>query len=206
MKVNKLLKKKNYTIINDRYIKYGNVAADLINDLINDYSTIKFYNDEKINDIYKAITDDMDSVFRYYYNLQDKIEEMLYPNESFYYLIINISKVYHLIDLGRYFVEKWFNSNKKESRFIPNIDSSDINIKINICSLLNNLYKNNELNISVFDEIDLYENEVCCLYGLVSIVSIVDGYNKIDVLNLVNYVDNTYNFLLKKYEEEQEKD
>lgn len=206
MRVNKLLNKNNYTIINDRYIRYSNIDGELINDLINDYSIVFDYNDERIKEIYKLITDDMDSVFKYYYGLQDTIEEMLYPSESFYYLIINISKIYHLIDLGRYFIDKWFNSGKKDLRLIPNINYDDINNKINICSLLNNLYRNDKINISIIDEIDLYDNEFNCFCGLVSIVPTIDGYQKKEVLDLINYVDNTYNYLLKKYEEEQEKD
>ena len=206
MRVNKLLNKNNYTIINDRYIRYSNIDGELINDLINDYSIVFDYNDERIKEIYKLITDDMDSVFKYYYGLQDTIEEMLYPSESFYYLIINISKIYHLIDLGRYFIDKWFNSGKKDLRLIPNINYDDINNKINICSLLNNLYRTDKINISIIDEIDLDNNEFNCFCGIVSIVPIIDGYNIKEVLDLINYVDNTYNYLLKKYEEEKEKD
>lgn len=206
MKVNKILKKKNYTIINDKYIKYSSIDAELINDLINDYSIVFDYSDEKIKDVYNKITDDMDSVFKYYYDLQDKIEEMLYPPESFYYLIINVSKIYHLIDLGRYYIDRWFNSSNKDLRLITNINDDDINNKINICSLLNNLYRTDKINISIIDEIDLDNNEFNCFCGIVSIVPIIDGYNIKEVLDLINYVDNTYNYLLKKYEEEKEKD
>lgn len=206
MKVNKILKKKNYTIINDKYIKYSSIDAELINDLINDYSIVFDYSDEKIKDVYNKITDDMDSVFKYYYDLQDKIEEMLYPPESFYYLIINVSKIYHLIDLGRYYIDRWFNSSNKDLRLIPNINDDDINNKINICSLLNNLYRTDKINISIIDEIDLDNNEFNCFCGIVSIIPIIDGYNIKEVLDLINYVDNTYNYLLKKYEEEKEKD
>ena len=199
MKVNKILKKKNYTIINDKYIKYSSIDAELINDLINDYSIVFDYSDEKIKDVYNKITDDMDSVFKYYYDLQDKIEEMLYPPESFYYLIINVSKIYHLIDLGRYYIDRWFNSSNKDLRLIPNINDDDINNKINICSLLNNLYRTDKINISIIDEIDLDNNEFNCFCGIVSIIPIIDGYNIKEVLDLINYVDNNYNYLLKKY-------
>ena len=58
---------------------FNNINNDLINSLIDNYSIDKEYKDEKIDSIYKNITDDMDSVFTYYYNLQDRIEEMLYP-------------------------------------------------------------------------------------------------------------------------------
>lgn len=174
--------------------------------MINDYSIVFDYSDEKIKDVYNKITDDMDSVFKYYYDLQDKIEEMLYPPESFYYLIINVSKIYHLIDLGRYYIDRWFNSSNKDLRLIPNINDDDINNKINICSLLNNLYRTDKINISIIDEIDLDNNEFNCFCGIVSIVPIIDGYNIKEVLDLINYVDNTYNYLLKKYEEEKEKD
>ena len=206
MKVNKIFHNKYYSIINDRYLMFNNINNDLINSLIDNYSIDKEYKGEKIDSIYKSITDDMDSVFTYYYNLQDRIEEMLYPVDSFYYLIINISKIYHLIDLGRYFIDRWLNNDIKKIRLIPNIEKKDINNKKSIFSLIDILYKKNIINFNDIDNIDLYDYEIDCLCALISIVPKIDGKNKVEVIKLIDYVDNTYNYLLKKYKEEQEKD
>lgn len=205
MIVNKIIRYKTFSIVNDEYIFFDYISDKLINELIDDYSLDKNYND-KFEYIYNKITDDMDLVFQHYNNLQDRIEEMLYPTESFYYLIINISKIYHLLDIGRYFIDKWFNVKSKIIRFIPNIIKNSIDDKISICSLIDILYKKSKLNINDIVEIDLYEYELYCLCSLISIVPIIDGSNINEVISIINYVDNTYNFLLEKYEEEQKKD
>ena len=206
--VNKIAHYKCFSIVNDEYIivKYTDYIS-LYNFLLNKSKEI-CYDDETINEIYKRITDDMDSTFNYYYNLQDKIEEMLYPGESFYILIINISKIYHLIDLGRFFLDKWKSDKNKIIRKIPVINDKVCNI-INtdfkyIVSSIDSLYKENRINICDIDLFDLNDYEMFNLLGLFSIVSKISGYDKSEVIILINYVEETYNYMLKKYEEYQE--
>ena len=107
MIINKILRYKSFSVVNDRYIFFDYISNRFINELIENYFVDGNY-DDKYEDIYNKITNDMDIVFKYYNDLQDRIEEMLYPSSSFYILIINISRIYHLIDLGRFFFEKWY--------------------------------------------------------------------------------------------------
>lgn len=209
--VNKITDYKSFSIINDEYItvKYIDYTS-LYNFLLNNKSKEICYDDETINDIYKKITDDMDSVFNYYLNMQDKIEEMLYPRYSFYLLIINISKIYHLVDLGRFFIDKWMNDKNKIIRRIPLINNKKCNINNNdykyIISLIDSLYKENKININDINSFDLNDYEIFNLLGLFSIVPKISGEDKSEVSSLINYVEITYNYMLKKYEEYQEKD
>ena len=62
------------------------------------------------------------------------------------------------------------------------------------------------MSINDIKRIKLYEGEFYCLCGLISIVPIIDGKNINEVFDIINYVDNTYNYLLEKYEKEQKKD
>ncbi len=205
MIINKILRYKSFSVVNDRYIFFDYISNRFINELIENYFVDGNY-DDKYEDIYNKITNDMDIVFKYYNDLQDRIEEMFYPTEAFYYLIINISKIYHLLDLGRYFIDKWINTKSKVVRLIPNINKKTIDSKISICSLIDSLYKNSKLSINDIKRIKLYEGEFYCLCGLISIVPIIDGKNINEVFDIINYVDNTYNYLLEKYEKEQKKD
>ena len=84
---------KTFMIINDKYISidfdndYNLIFYELFNYKLDDIC----FTDQELKDLYDMIALELDNIFKYYYNLQDKIEEMLYPNESFYYLLINIS-------------------------------------------------------------------------------------------------------------------
>lgn len=206
--VNKISNYKSFSIINDEYIvvKYTDYTV-LYNFLLNNRLKEICYDDESIDDIYKKITDDMDSVFNYYLNMQEKIEEMLYPSESFYILIINISKIYYLIDLGRFFIDRWISDKNKTIRKIPiinhNCNINDTDYKY-IVSLIDSLYKEGKINISDVDSFDLEDSEMFNLLGLFSIIPKISGNDKGEVVCLINYVENTYSYMLKKYEEYQE--
>lgn len=207
-KIDKISNYNTFSIINDRYIliDYEKDKINIFNDLIN-YKIDSIDDSLEIDNIYKKIVSKMDSTINYYFKMQDKIEEMLYPNDSFYILIINISKIYHLIDLGRFFVEKWYNSKDKIIRRLPKIgsliidyDNCEYEYFINI---LSDLYKENYFIYENIDNYNLYDYERYCFLGLISIVPLIKGDKLDDVLSLINYVNSTYDILLKEYEYDQ---
>lgn len=209
--VKKITDYNYFLIINDNYlyIKEDNYIK-LYKSFLKNISKDVLYDDDSIKKIYENIAKDMDSIFSYYYDMQDKIEEMLYPSESFYILIINISKIYHLVDLGRYFLDRAIKCNNNVIRKIPKfenrcrrIDEKDYKY---VVSILNDEYHKNNININDIDFFDLFEDEICFFLSISSLIPKIDGYNKNEVINLVNYVDRTYNYMLKKYEKYQKSD
>ena len=201
---------KTFMIINDKYISidfdndYNLVFYELFNYKLDDI----FFTDQELKDLYDMIALELDNIFKYYYNLQDKIEEMLYPNESFYYLLINISKIYYLVDLGRFFLDKWFNSNNNKVRRIISIKNDELYLiedSINYYVFeLDKLFKNKKIEVSLFDDINMDDYESFILYSLLSIPYKIEGDNIDEVKEIVNYVDYTYKFLLEKYEKYKE--
>lgn len=209
--VKKITDYKSFSIINDNYlcVKDDNFI-NLYKDLLKNISKDVLYDEDSIKKIYENIAKDMDLIFSYYYDMQDKIEEMLYPSESFYILIINISKIYHLVDLGRYFLDRAIKCNNNVIRKIPKfenrcrkIDEKDYKY---VVSILNDEYHKNNININDIDFFDLFEDEICFFLSISSLIPKIDGYNKNEVIDLVNYVDRTYSYMLKKYEKYQKSD
>ena len=209
--VKKITDYNYFLIINDNYL-YINEAnyIKLYKSFLKNISKDVLYDEDSIQKIYENIAKDMDSIFSYYYDMQDKIEEMLYPSESFYILIINISKIYHLVDLGRYFLDRAIKCNNNVIRKIPKfenrcrkIDEKDYKY---VVSILNDEYHKNNININDIDFFDLFEDEICFFLSISSLIPKIDGYNKNEVIDLVNYVDRTYSYMLKKYEKYQKSD
>ena len=213
MKINNDTKKivdyNSFSIINDEDILIKKRGIDLCRDLLKYNIKDIYYDDNTINNIYDNITKDMDSVFNYYYNMQDKIEEMLYPNESFYILIVNISKIYRLVDMGRFFIDRWYDTKEKTIRKVYDIQFdkcrlNDIQYKY-IVSVIVDKYYNNDFFIDEIEEINLYDYELYNFLGIISIIPKISGVNKNEVIYLIDYVDKTYSYMLKKYEEYQKK-
>ena len=49
-------------------------------------------------DIYDSNLEYLDNIMKYYLDLQDGIDELKYIREDYYLLLINISKIYKLIN------------------------------------------------------------------------------------------------------------
>lgn len=216
MKINleESIKKINYynyfSIINDKYIfikenrLLKEVCFEIYKSLLDEY----IYDTKSLNEMYSMIANKMDEVFKYYMDLQDKIEDMLYPLESYYFLIINISKIYHMIDLGRFFLDKWKNTcngiirktffvNEKKDYYLI----SDLKKEYYIYGLVD-FYKL-DYDLSFFENNHVYDFERYSFNSLISIPMIISGSNYTDVSKLVDYVDKTYKILLEEYEKYQ---
>lgn len=209
--VKKITDYNSFSIINDNYLCVkDDDFINLYKGLLKNISKDILYDDDSLNRIYEDIGKDMDSIFSYYYDMQDKIEEMLYPSESFYILIINISKIYHFIDLGRYFLDRAIKCNNNVIRKVPKLESKYKRIDEKdykyVTSILIDEYHKNNISINDIDFFDLLEDEMCFFLCLSSLIPKIDGYNKNEVIDLVNYVDRTYSYMLKKYEKYQKSD
>ncbi len=59
------------------------------------------------NDLYDALKETIEYIRDYYFDWQDYIERFSFPRLDYYFLIINISSFYKMIDLSFYRLEKW---------------------------------------------------------------------------------------------------
>lgn len=61
------------------------------------------------NDLYDALKETIEYIRNYYLDWQDYIERFSFPRMDYYYLIVNISSFYWIIDLAFYRLEEWKN-------------------------------------------------------------------------------------------------
>ena len=201
----------NYKIINNKYlvIKNDSYINDVYFEMCNKNIFEYVIDDDLLKEMYDSISRRMDEVFKYYYDLQDKIEDMLYPSQSYYELLLNISKIYHLVDLGRFFLDKWYEKCGGVIRKIYIIDNycdyyelDKLKKDYYIFNMID-LYKK-KYDYSFFDMINYRDYEKCHFLSYISVCDIINGSNINSVLKLNNYVDRTYSILLEKYKKYQE--
>ena len=192
-------------------------------------------NDYKINrdKTYKEKINEINKLMMYYLDLQDYIEEMRYVREDYYQLIINISKFYKLLNLGRDYLNKWYESEEdmrysllinncrldnfivyKDGVFID-LDNSYEGLLVNdIISFYKNNYNDIDMDILFKEynlEVKLNNRELYWFYYKICVTDRLGLTNNINsnISNLeryVNYIDKTLLFILKENEEYQETD
>ena len=75
-------------------------------------------------DIYDSNLEYLDNIMKYYLDLQDGIDELDNIREDYYLLLINISKIYKLINKSIYYLNKWFELDNKLYREVLLIDNN----------------------------------------------------------------------------------
>jgi len=174
------------------------------------------------NKIYQKLFLVGNQTLQFYYGLQDQIEEMYYPRKNYYQLILHISKIYKMIYLGHFFLQKYLsieiNSTREvltvgriySNNFIGGkiIDFSSSKRDIFIFELAN-YYREHFKEESILFEIEDFQNkfsmtefENTLFYALISIPWILEDEEEIDLL--LHYVEKTSSFLLEKYKEYEE--
>lgn len=202
--------------------KDENYIESLCDLYLRSFRKVKLDNDI-VKNIYDQVNLKIDNLYKYYLKVQDKIEELLHPNDAQYNLIINISNIYHLLDMGKFFLDRWYTS--EHTFMLENyifddlshnnfIDGNFIHLKGDFDKsvyFLDKLYKCNYLSNSLFNDIDFIisnrkflDNNIFLYYSLISIAREIDYNDLIEVNSLNYYVKLTYDFLLKKYEENKE--
>ena len=213
----------------DNYSKGKELVKTLI-DLHNKSFSYIEYSNEKKNKIYNLYLDKINECFSFYMNLQDYIEEMSFIYPAYYLLLLNISKFYKLLNYGKKFLDKWYESNVlrfRESFLVENVklenfycgqrknfinwDKSKRDLLIfDFVSFYKCNYDNFDI-ISLFDfynsKITLSSEEYYLFFSLISTFEMIEfnesNYiNTIKVRKVINYVDKTLRFILEKYEED----
>ena len=141
---------------------------------------------DNIKEIYEKIKNKIDSTLKYYYNLQDIIEEELYMSPSNYLLIRNISYLYKALKTSNKLLDNWFNR-IKDTR---NIRYSYIHGNLSS----NHLIESNNMYLISWDKskIDYYIYDIEILYR--------NEYRYIDLNNLFRIYEKK-NIILKEEKE-----
>ena len=70
---------------------------------------------EQIKSEYEKISNNINELLLYYYNLQDYIEINEYMSPAEYYLIRNINKIYISLNNAKHDIDKWYKLKEKET-------------------------------------------------------------------------------------------
>lgn len=152
-------------------------------------------------DIYDSNLEYLDNIMKYYLDLQDGIDELENIREDYYLLLINISKIYKLINKSIFYLNKWFECNNTLYREVLLLDNNTGYFINDLVTLYKNNYYgfyntledyNFRYNLENYDYYLLF-----CLLGKVNKIKFstdVDQNIK-SIKELIYYVDNTLLFL-----------
>lgn len=179
---------------------------------------------DDLKKIKEKIMLNLDKCYKYYLNLQEKIENMSFPPPDKYLLINNISQIYKLLEVSKYRLDNLELNSLREVILINNFDN---NIFKNIIDFnyyskdvfvydLEKLYKKDYKNFKDVlkkynDKLKISKEEWNLLSILISIPEEVtlenNHYNDcIKIRNLINYVNYTFSFLSEEDEKYKETD
>lgn len=179
---------------------------------------------DDLKKIKEKIMFNLDKCYKYYLNLQEKIENMSFPPPDKYLLINNISQIYKLLEVSKYRLDNLELNSLREVILINNFDN---NIFKNIVDFnyyskdifvydLEKLYKKDYKNFKDVlkkynDKLKISKEEWNLLSILISIPEEVtlenNHYNDcIKIRNLINYVNYTFSFLSEEDEKYKETD
>lgn len=77
---------------------------------------------DEIKRIYEELSDEYNYLANYYQSIQTMIEDEIYMSPAHYYFILNSSKLYKILEIGRQSLENWYQqlNQKKTLRFVLN--------------------------------------------------------------------------------------
>lgn len=104
-----------YSYIEEIDIEKEEKAYSLINIMSILHNKTTTYIDidyEKVNTIYEDITNKINELLSYYYDLQDKIESTIYMSPAEYHLIRNINVLYISLNNARSDIDNWYKLKK----------------------------------------------------------------------------------------------
>ena len=160
----------NYKLFSIRIIK--NIK---IKDIIYTMSILhnkSFLNNKTIIDsYYNANLVLSNELLNYYLKIQDYIDEMEVILPEYYLLLLNISKIYKLINMGRNYLNKWYENSDR---------------RINMSYVI----RNNTLDNCIYVDNNLYFLDYNCCKKDIYIVDIAYFYmNYYDDIDITYYID-----------------
>lgn len=77
---------------------------------------------DEVKKIYEETKEELHYLYNYYQAIQTMIEEEIYMSPANYYFILRVSKIYQVLNMGLFYIEKWYEQAhiKKTMRFVLN--------------------------------------------------------------------------------------
>lgn len=77
---------------------------------------------DEVKKIYEETKEQLEYLYNYYQAIQTMIEEEIYMSPANYYFILRVSKIYQVLNLGLFYIDKWYEQvhMKKTMRFVLN--------------------------------------------------------------------------------------
>ena len=157
-------------------------------------------------DIYDSNLEYLDNIMKYYLDLHDGIDELEYIREDYYLLLINISKIYKLINKSIYYLNKWFECNNTLYREVLLINNSRGYFINDLVTLFKDNYYNFKDKLNSYNlRYKLYNYDYYLLFCLLGKLNKIKFSTDVDhniknIKELIYYVDNTL-ILLDEYKE-----
>lgn len=157
-------------------------------------------------DIYDSNLEYLDNIMKYYLDLQDGIDELDNIREDYYLLLINISKIYKLINKSIYYLNKWFECNNTLYREVLLINKSRGYFINDLVTLYKDNYYNFKDKLNNYNlRYNLYNYDYYLLFCLLGKLNKIKFSSDIDnniknIKELIHYVDNALE-LLEYYKE-----
>lgn len=226
-----------YPYIDEIDIPKGEKAIDLVNILALLHNKTTFYRQVVLDDVkelYENLNKKIDNLYRYYYDLQDIIEQRVYMSPEQYLLIRNMSLFYSSLNFSKDKLNKWYQlklQQKKERVVLlhnkPTLDHILINERKQLISWNDcrrdipiydflYFYKNNYLTVDMSSLFELYQSkfyytkdEYLLFLTLITIPEKItftkNHYSDCQsVYKIVKYLVKTHDFVSKEEEKNQE--
>lgn len=188
------------------------------------------YSQDKIKEMYETMGVKIETLTKYYLDLQDYCEAIEMFSPAQYLLMKNISRIHYLLRLAKNNLDSWYSGtvNVREVLLINNVSLNNFRFGDRVYFLdfkaakngivvydLVNFYKNEVLNVDFYslfsfylskyrlhkDELELFYTLICIPDKLVFTKN--NYYDVLRVRKLVDYVNVTLDFLLEKNKEYQ---
>lgn len=206
-----------------------NKSEELIKVLVKIHSMSRNveYSELELEEFYKNILHEIEDIRNYYLKLQDYIENFSFPKISYYFIIINISLFYNILNLSEYYLSKWYDKKNYnilkgytiKKPYLNNfhcgrnkyfINNDFLSYDLVIYDIVS-FYKKEILNVD-YSFFDYYFNEINVdkdlFFALICIPNVIrfsdNNYNNIlKIRNEINYINETFNFISEKNKENQ---
>ena len=222
-----------YPYVEEIEIPMEEKAIELVNILALLHNKTTFYRQVVLDDIktmYEELSTKIENLYKYYYDLQDIIEQIVYMSPEQYLLIRNVSLFYSSLNFAKDKLNKWYEIKIKQTKervvllhHQPSIDHilitnqkkliswNDSKRDIPVCDFLY-FYKNNYLNLDMSSLFELYqskffytEDEYLLFITLLTIPDKIkftkNHYqNCKNIYKVIRYLTKTRDFVLKENE------